>query len=122
MKYPVTLNIRGYTYRIEYVQTPREVDQDFEVEYYLGTCNAHVIRILATQPQISLLDSVVHEILHAIFTRNRMLRKALKANMEESFVATLAGEIAEILLDNELVKFPKQRPPITTRINPETNQ
>jgi hypothetical protein len=48
-----------------------------------------------------------------------MLKKALKAGMEESFIATLATELAELIVNSELVKFPKQQPPITVRINPE---
>jgi hypothetical protein len=116
MKYPTKVNIRGYKYRIEYVENPREVDRDFESIAYLGTCSSKVIRILAKQTQLSLIDSIVHEIIHAVFTRNPMLKQALKDGMEESFVATIGGEIAEILLNNKWVNFSKQ-PPITVRIN-----
>lgn len=48
-----------------------------------------------------------------------MLKIALKANMEEMFITTMASEVAYILLTNELVKFPAKGPPITTRILPE---
>lgn len=119
MKYPVEVRIRGYHYRIEYLEYQREVDRDFESEDYLGTCDSSVIRILATRSRLGMLETIIHEVLHAIFTRNKMLRAAIKRNLEEEFVTTLAGEIALILLDNEFVKLPAKGPPITTRIVPE---
>lgn len=119
MKYPTEICIRGYNYQIEYLEYQREVDRDFESEDYLGTCDASVIRVLATRSRLSMLETLVHEVLHAIFTRNKMLKAAIKHNLEEEFVTTLASEIALILLGNELVKFPVKGPPITTRIVPE---
>lgn len=121
MKFPTEINIRGYTYRIEYVENPREVDHDFESTNYLGSCSPKVIRILVKQTRLSFVDSLVHEILHAILIRNPMLKQALKNNMEESFVTTMAGEIAEILLNNELINS-LEPPPITVRINPKDLQ
>lgn len=119
MKYPVEIRIHGYNYRIEYLEYQREVDRDFESEDYLGTCDSSVIRVLATKSRLSLLETLVHEVLHAIFTRNKMLKSAIKHNLGEEFVTTLAAEIALLLLDNELVKFPTKGPPITVRIVPE---
>jgi len=115
MKYPTEICIRGHYYRIEYVKDVREVAQDFESDNYLGTCNPKVIRIHADQPSIIILDTLIHEILHSIFTRNMMLKTAFRRNIEEQFISTLASDIAYILLDNGLVKLPKQ-PPITVRI------
>ena len=119
MRFPTEICIRGYNYRIEYLEYQREVDRDFESEDYLGTCDSSVIRILATRSRLSMLETFIHEVLHAIFTRNKMLGAAIKHNLGEEFVTTLASEIALILLDNELVKFPVKGPPITTRIVPE---
>lgn len=119
MRFPTEIRIRGHYYRIEYVEYSREVDCNFESENYLGTCDSKTIRVHALQPLIVILDSIIHETLHAIFTRNKMLKAALKQGMEESFITTLASDIAFILLDNELVKFPAKGPPITTRIIPE---
>ena len=118
MKYPVEIRIRGYHYRIEYVEHQREVDRDLESDIYLGTCDSNVIRVFAKCSLISLVDTLIHEVLHAIFTRNKMLKIALKHGVEEYFITTLASEIASILLDNELVKLPAKGPPITTRIVP----
>lgn len=122
MRFPVEIRIRGYDYRIEYLEYPREVDRDFERDDYLGTCDSNTIRILATESLLTLLDTLVHEVLHAIFTRNKMLKTAIKRGMEEEFITTLASEIALILLDNSLVKLPDKGPPITTRIVPKARE
>lgn len=119
MRYPIEICIRGYHYRIEYLEYQREVDRDFESEDYLGTCDSSVIRVLATKSRLTMLETLIHEVLHAIFTRNKMLKTAVKRGLEEEFITTLASEIAFLLLDNELVKFPAKGPPITTRIVPE---
>jgi len=50
-----------------------------------------------------------------------MLKTALRSGMEEPFITTLADEIALILLNNKLVEFPAEGPPITTRIVPESD-
>lgn len=68
MKYPVSITIRGYEYQIEYLEHGREVDRDFEDDGYLGTCDSKTIRVLATQPLLGMLETLIHEVLHAIFT------------------------------------------------------
>ncbi len=119
MKYPVEITIRGYNYRVEYVEYAREVDCDFESDDYLGTVDASVIRVLSSVLPLTILETLVHEVLHAIFARNKTLKSVIKCNMEEVFITTLASEIALILLENDLVTFPTKGPPITTRIVPE---
>jgi len=121
MRYPTEIRVRGYDYRIEYVEYGREVDRDFESDEYLGTVDASVIRVLITASPLTILETLVHEVLHAIFTRNKTLKSVVKCNMEEVFITTLASEIALILRENDLVKFPKG-PPVTTRIAPEARQ
>lgn len=121
MKFPVTIRILGYDYRIEYLEYQREVDTDFGCDNYLGTCDcdAGVIRILATASPLAVIDTLIHEVLHAIFTRNKMLKTAVQPDVEENFIATLASEFALLLFDNKLVDFSTESPPITTRIVPE---
>lgn len=118
MKYPTEIYIRGHHYRIEYVTEKCEVAEEFESDSYVGACHPDVIRVLASQSPLELLDTVIHEILHAISIRNPMLKTAIRHNIYETFISTLASDIALTLFDNDLVKFPKC-PPITTRINPE---
>jgi hypothetical protein len=63
-----------------------------------------------------MLDTLIHEILHAVFNRNRMLKAALKsADLEEPFIDNLASELAILLSVNGWVK-PGESPPITQRI------
>jgi len=121
VNFPTEICIRGHNYRIEYVEYQREVDPDFESGEYLGTCDcdSKVLRILVTRPLLAMFETLIHEVLHAIFTRNKMLKTALKPDIEEEFITTLASEIALLTFDNELVKFPAKGPPITTRIVPE---
>jgi len=121
VKFPVEIRIRGYNYRVEYVECKREVEPDFESDTYIGTVDDSAIRIFVTKSLLTMVDTLIHEVLHAIFTRNKMLKAAFRPDMEELFVTTLAGEIALILFDNELVKFPTKGPPITTRIVPEND-
>jgi len=119
MRFPVEICIRGYNYTIEYLEYEREVDRDFESEDYLGTCDARVIRVLATRSRLTIVETLIHEVLHALFSRNKMLKTALKRGVEEEFISTLACEAALILFTNELIKLPNKGPPITTRIVPE---
>lgn len=116
LKYPTEAFIKGRQYKIEYVNTSREVDNDLEGDTWLGTCGPSTIRVLATQPGFDVLDTLIHELLHAIIQRNKMLKVALKDGLEESFVDTLATEITSVLFDNKWIKMPKQGPPITKRI------
>jgi len=118
MNYPTEITIRGATYSILYHDKMREVDDDLENTSLLGQA-AHfrrVLHIYRQQPPLDLLDTIVHEIIHTIFSRNKALRLALKEDTEEYFVDALAIEIALILMDNGWFKPPKQRPPLTTRI------
>lgn len=124
MKYPVQIRIKGYTYRIEYVQTQREVDESFESGSYLGSCisgqggDDYTIRVLATQPMIGVWDTLLHEILHAILLKNKALQALIVEGKEEAFVDALSTEVAYFLIDNCFISQMKP-PPITTRINPE---
>lgn len=116
MEYPTSITIRGYTYRIEYVDTPKEVDTDFEKGFWLGQCSSGVIRVLAKQEPFGILDTLIHEILHAIFNKNKMLKAALQSTeMEEPFIDTLASELASFLTQNGWAA-PTKSPLITKRI------
>ena len=118
MKFPTEIRIRGYNYRVEYVEYQREVDPDFGSDEYLGTCDGDTIRVLVTKSPLAMFETTIHEVIHAIFTRNKMLKTALKPDIEEEFITTLASETALLMFDNQLVKFPV-KPPVTTRIVPE---
>lgn len=118
MHYPTGVTINGYHYRIQYVPTGREVDAELEAGC-VGCCSPGVVRVLATQEPLPILDTIIHEILHGILLRNRMLQVAFKADMEEPFVDELALQLALILVNNGWITLPTAHPPVTIRINPE---
>lgn len=121
MKYPTSVTVKGHTYRIEYVDTSQEVDVDFEKGLWLGQCASDVIRVLRQQEPFSIMDTLIHEILHAVFNRNKMLKAALQSEaMEEPFIDNLASELAILLAENDWVEQPEESPPITERIVQET--
>ena len=119
MKYPTSVTICGYIYQIEYVETPLEVDDDFAPGHWLGQCCGNTIRVLATQEPFGILDTLIHEILHAVFNKHPMLKQALQsADTEEPFINTLAMELANLLTQNGWATTKKQ-PTITHRISQE---
>jgi len=115
MKYLKKIRIKGYEYDISYVPTGEEVSRNFSTSL-LGQCTSSPknssIRIFSDQTKIGILETLIHETLHALFYRNPLLAKYV--NDEESFIETLALEIAIILIENKLVNLPK-KPPITRR-------
>ena len=121
MKYPTSVIVKGHTYRIEYVDKHQEVDTDFENRLWLGQCVGDVIRVLSDQEPFGILDTLLHEILHAVFNRNKLLKATLKSeDMEEPFIDNLASELAILLFENGWVGPPEEGPPITERIVRET--
>lgn len=119
MEYPTSVTVKGHTYRIEYVDTHQEVDADFDKGLWLGQCAGDVIRVLVQQEPFSIMDTLIHEILHAVFNRNKMLKAALQSEaMEEPFIDNLASELAILLSENSWVEQPKDKPPVTERIVP----
>ena len=117
MNYPDSLTIKGYPYTVEYVATPQEVTTEFVAGAWLGICTDNVIRVLAVQEPFGILDTLLHEILHAIFARNPLLKAAIQSDdLEEPFVGTLAVELAKLLTENGWVTTPKKLPTITKRI------
>jgi len=121
LQFPRTVRVHGYEYLIDYVNKNREVDHDLTDDNLLGQCcpgNPGQIRVLTTQCSIGILDSVIHEILHAVFHKNAVLTAALRPEIgDEAFIHTLANELACLLVDNGWVKLPQIVKPTETRIN-----
>lgn len=121
MKHPTEVLIRGHRYKIEYVKRPIEVDSDMERTDYIGSCSHLVIRSLATQDFFSGLDTLLHEIAHAVFRKNPLLLQALKSeDLEEAFISTLANEIALLVTENGWLTEFEDSPPITDRLTKDT--
>jgi len=118
MNYPASIHIKGYEYKVEFVRTTQEVDWELKATDCLAQVNSRAddrsFRILASQSPFGVLDCLIHEILHAIIFRNRALKSLLNENAEETFVDTIACELANLLISNnfELPSIPE----ITERI------
>lgn len=117
MKFPVEVTIKNRYYKIEYVNTLREVSENFEVANWVGTCGHELIRILATQPRSEVLDTLIRELLRAVTYRNKMLEAAVKEELKEPFFDALATELTLVLLGNGWIQRPKHDPPITKRVS-----
>lgn len=121
MKYPTSVTVKGHIYKIEYVGTHQEVDVDFDKGLWLGQCAGDTIRVLSQPEPFRVMDTLIHEILHAVFNRNKLLKATLKSeDIEESFIDNLASELAILLFENGWVGQPEESPPITERIVQET--
>jgi len=115
--YPTAVTIKGYRYTVEYVNLSREVDTDFENTCWVGSWDTDTIRVLATQRPYAIFDTIIHEILHMVFHKNKMLLAALSSkDLEEPFIDALATELAHLLTQNKWVKLPDVAPPVTQRI------
>lgn len=108
MKLPTAITIRGVDYTIEYVANSAEVPTviNCEDKKYLGYIdyNSRTIRVCTTQPNRCILESLIHELIHGVLDRNPLLLKAvLNNNNEESFVDSVAIEIVDLLVENNLI-------------------
>jgi hypothetical protein len=122
MKYPTSIIVKRHTYTIEYVPTKREVDGNLVREDLVGQAfyspekdRSGTIRVFCDQETSAIIDTLVHEILHAIFAHNNMLAAAIKHGMDEPFIDTLATELMLVLLENGFITA-KGKPPLTERI------
>lgn len=118
--YPTSITINGADFKIEYVGTQKEVDNDMEIETYWGSVSyeEYVIRIWAGQQPISILDTLLHETLHAIFNANRLLMSAIgNTKTEEAFITALASQLADTLVRSGVISLPEKQPVLTQRSN-----
>ena len=104
MQLPTSVKIHGHNYDVRYVADAQEVPDDLSSADYMGEIDhsTRTIRIQTVSPP-EVLDTLIHEVLHAILHRNQTLRHSIKPTIgEEAFVATLADELSGILLANGL--------------------
>jgi hypothetical protein len=119
-KLPTAVTIRGFEYSIEYVSQYQEVDTNLVLTDLVGQVssgNPGCIHVLATQPPIGILDTLIHEILHVIFARNAVLTAAIRPEIgDEAFVTTLGNELAVLLTENKWINMPAHVTPTIRRI------
>jgi hypothetical protein len=121
MSYPSELWIRGVHYSVEYVTNSREVQTDFDSASFAGVCDnvTYTLRVHTDQAPMEVIDTLVHEVIHAILNRNRTLKACIRGS-EEDFVHTLAIDVAQFLVENGLMTL-EEKPPVTTRLVRETD-
>lgn len=108
MKYPSDIVIQGYNYELKFVPNARDVNPDDPDSELNGLCGDTDLCVNTNQTPLGILDTVIHETLHAIFNRSPMLTAALRTkSMEEPFITTLATAVANVLVNNKLVDLGK---------------
>ena len=118
---PTNVRVGGFEYIIEYVGCSQEVDDDLTCTNLLGqvrhTGSPGYIRVLTTQQPIGILDTLIHEILHAIFASNELLRTAIRPKIgDEAVLAALGRALAVLLIENKWVQMPAHMQPTVRRI------
>jgi len=118
MEYPSSITIKGQRYKVEYVETLREVGANFEGEDWIGFCDHanKTIRVFADRVPFDIVETFLHEVTHGIFNRNKALKLALKDGAEEIFVDAFSTDLLAFLLENGYIQLPEGLPPITKRI------
>ncbi len=109
--FPSAVTICGKRYSVTYTQELGETDVDKRYGLW-GQMDAHTrsIRVYVgkadrqRQPA-DVLETLLHEMIHAILTDSKLLTACLKDGMEENFVDTLGVQLADTLTRNNLVRM-----------------
>ena len=105
MARPKRLNICGKLYKVRYFKNRLDVDPESN-EPLWGAChfNNREIRIYSGADGPDLMDTVIHEITHAILHEHQVLLAMVGEPNEEAFVNDLASAITDCLIRNKLVR------------------
>jgi hypothetical protein len=117
---PTSVKINSFKYAIDYVATPHEVDDDLMQADLLGqACHTGGrIRVLANQQPTAILDTLIHELLHALFSTNRLFSAAIRPEIgDEAFISALGSALASLLIENKWVEMPARVTPTIRRIS-----
>lgn len=111
MKLPKQVVIAGKSYRIDYTADMVKTDIDQrsalwgQVDYHTRTIRVYVGKDKHKRQPADILETLLHEIIHAILADNKMLMAAMKDGMNESFTDTLGVQLADTLTRNGLVRL-----------------
>jgi hypothetical protein len=109
MRLPRQVNVMGKIYRVEYTTGMVETDIDQrsaiwgQVDYH--TRSIRVYRGTADKPRQAgdVIETLLHEIIHAILQENKLLKDCLKDGVDENFTDTLGVVLADTLVRNKLI-------------------
>lgn len=110
--FPQTLTVCGLIYRVEYVRHEVEADIDKraavwgQVDFHTRSIRICVGRGKRRRKPSDLLNTLLHELLHAILQQNKAVILAAKADdtYSEVFVDSLASVLTDTLVRNGLVR------------------
>lgn len=111
MRLPRSLIIMGVRYRVEYTRGMVEVDVDKrnalwgQVDFHTRTIRVFRGTAERERSPEDQLQTLMHEIVHAILQGNHMLQGAIRKGMEEPFVDNIATILADTLTRNRLVRL-----------------
>lgn len=110
LRWPTKINIGGKVYSVKYPKRPNDVDTNGQRSLW-GQIDFwdHSIRVYQNTAPDERLSCLLHEVLHGVFEHLRILRTCLRdKDVEEDFVDALAGELADTLVRNKLVRLEKK--------------
>lgn len=104
MKWPDKVNVCGKTYNIVYCETRDDITPEADCwGMHLGP--KREIRVLDSENEYDTLDTLLHEIIHAIFYDMKVLCDMIAEGKEEVVTHELASVLVDTLLRNGLVKL-----------------
>src|SRR5690349_12790076 len=98
--FPISVVVMGKTYSIAYVEHMDRADIDKraalwgQVDYHTRTIRVFVGRDERKRQPADVLETLLHEIIHAVIADNQLMKTALKDGIEEAFVDNLGCVLA----------------------------
>lgn len=112
-KWPEQTVIGGVTYKVEYMPHRDEINSEEGNSVLLGQVHhyKHRIRIWAgsgseTQEPVEQFDTLLHELLHVIFSQNPAMGGLLVDDTEEILITCLSRALSDTLTRSNIVVLP----------------
>jgi hypothetical protein len=111
MKFPTQVVVMGKTYKVAYTETMQDTDLNKksvlwgQVDYQTRTIRVFVGKGDRKRQPADVLETLLHEIIHAVLSDNKLIQSALKDGVEENFVDNLGCALADTLARNGLIKL-----------------
>ncbi len=112
-KWPEQLVIGGVAYKVEYIPHRDEIDDGDDCNL-CGQVNwrKHHIQIWAghgnkIQEPIEQFDTLLHELLHVVFSQNPAMGRLLVDDTEEILITCLSRALSDTLTRNKIVLLPE---------------
>lgn len=100
MNLPKKIKVKNVVYTIEYTDKKLETQDTGFCFGYIYYIEKKILIYTKNRTKVDILETLLHEILHAILEKNQAL-SLLVLNQEE-FISTLSTDLTQVLADNEL--------------------